>query len=216
MSFLATFPRLLSVSILSEFLDVEDLSRLEVSLSNNFFQQLYLNVIQSSEFLANGDISISRNEFDFNSYAYWLGSRRLQIKNLYLDFDFLTSENTAYLNLLRVDSIYYKNYKTQAQVINENSILKILRFGRSVPSTAASREVLHALLLKCPKLRMVDFGGYKQENNESDTKDILSKIAASCPRLQILRSVDKPNRFDVLLSPLHVHAPSLHYVVLGR
>mmetsp|Transcript_34975 Transcript_34975/g.33252 ORF Transcript_34975/g.33252 Transcript_34975/m.33252 type:complete len:210 (-) Transcript_34975:13-642(-) len=114
------------LSVFSEYLSIEDISRLDVAICNKIKRQVFLTLVQSEKFILKGEKQQKRG------FITWLSARFINVRQL--ECDRLISEH-EFIKIANCGR-FIEKIKLSNRNINDMSIIKIAEY--------------------CPNLRMLD------------------------------------------------------------
>lgn len=162
------------LSLFSEYLSIEDISRLDVAICNKVRRQEFLTLIRSERFVINGE------KQQKVGYISWLSFRSIQIRQLNCDRTISEHELMKIANC----SKFLQKIKLSNRNITDRSIIKIAEScpNLRILNLARCDRVTNRSVIKiaenCPDLKELNLSGCY---SISDTSII--RIAESCPNM---------------------------------
>jgi hypothetical protein len=193
------------LSMFSEYLSIEDVSRLDVAICNKIKRQIFLTLVQSEKFILNGGKQQKRG------FITWLSARCINIRQL--DCDRLISEH-EFVKIANCGK-YMEKIKLSNRNINDMSIIKIAENCHNLRMLDLTRidRVTDRSILKiaerCLKLETLILSGCYLITDVS-----IIRIVENCPNLMDLQLSGCRKVTDLSLFKIHEKFPNLLRLVL--
>lgn len=193
------------LSILAEYLSIEDISRLDIAICNKLKRQAFLTLIQSEIFILNGGKQQKRG------FISWLSVRYIHIRQL--DCDRLISEH-EFIKIANCGKFLHK-IKLSNRNINDMSIIKIAENCpnlRTLNLTRIDRVTDRSIVKIAEKCRLLEelilSGCYLI------TDSSIIRVAENCPNLRDIHLSGCRNVTDLSILKVHEKCSNLKRFIL--